>query len=113
MSDVNKQKLTRDIDQKTTLLSRDKEDANADLEQDQQRAMGELIPKILSALNKYATENNFAVVLDISSQQTPVIFASNVIELTRQITDAYDKSSLLSTPTAPAQPKPVTPPVVR
>jgi outer membrane protein len=106
MSDENKQKLMREIDQRSNLLKRDTEDANTDSEQDQQRIMGELVPKILSVLNKYATENGFAVVFDISSQQTPVLFASNTVELTRAIIDAYDKSSLLSTPSAPAAPKP-------
>jgi outer membrane protein len=107
MSDENKQKLMRDIDQKSTVLKRDTEDANTDSEQDQQRIMGELVPKILSVLNKYASENGFAVVFDISSQQTPVLFASNSVELTRALIDAYDKSSALTTPAAPANPKPV------
>jgi len=107
MSDANKQKLMREIDQKSNVLKRDTEDANTDLDQDQQRVMGELVPKILTVLNKYATENGFAVVLDISSQQTPVLFASNAVELTLQIIDAYDKSSLLANP---AQPKMTTPP---
>ena len=62
---------------RNALLKRDTDDANADLETEQQRMMAELVPKIMSVLNKYATENGFAVVLDISSQQTPVIFASN------------------------------------
>jgi outer membrane protein len=107
MSDENKQKLTRDIDQKSNLLKRDTEDANTDSEQDQQRVMGDLVPKILSVLNKYASDNGFAVVFDISSQQTPVLFASNSVELTRALIDAYDKSSALATPAAPATPKPV------
>jgi outer membrane protein len=107
MSEENKQKLMREIDQKNNLLKRDTEDANADLEQEQQRVMGELVPKIISVLNKYATENGFALVLDISSQQTPVLFASNAVELTRDLISAYDKSSAMTTPT---QPKMSTPP---
>jgi outer membrane protein len=106
MSDENKQKLTREIDQKSNLLKRDTEDANTDLEQDQQRMMGDLVPKILSVLNKYATDNGFAVVLDISSQTTPILFASNTVELTRAIIDAYDKSSPMAAPTQPSAPKP-------
>jgi outer membrane protein len=118
MSDENKQRLMREIDQRNNLLKRDTEDANADLEQEQQRLMGELIPKIISVLNKYATENNFALVIDLSSQQTPVLFASNTVELTLQIIEAYDKSSALTTPaqpkmTPPPSPKPDTPKPVK
>lgn len=114
MSDANKQKLMREIEQRNTIVKRDTEDFNADIDQEQQRMMGELVPKILSVLNKYATENGFALVLDLSSQQTPVIFASNTIELTTTIIQAYDKSSALTTPEQPKMTPPVTPkPVVK
>jgi len=96
MSEENKQKLIREIDRLTANLKRDSEDANADLEQEQQHVMAELVPKIINVLNKYATENNFALVLDLSSQQTPVLFASNTVELTRALIEAYDKSSAAS-----------------
>jgi outer membrane protein len=64
--------------------------------------MADLIPKIISVLNKYATDNGFALVLDISSQQTPVLFASNTIDLTREIIALYDKTA----PNFPTQQKP-------
>jgi len=119
MSEENKQKITRELEQKNNVLKRDTEDANSDLEQEQQRMMGELVPKIINVLNKYATNNNFAVVLDLSSQSTPVLFASNTIELTRAIIEAYDKSSALTTPeqpkmsTPPPAPKPDPKPVIK
>ncbi len=91
----------RDIDQKNTSLKRDNEDAQADLEQEQQRIMGELGGKMISILNKYASDNGYALVLDISSQQTPVLFASNTIDITRDIIALYDKAA--PTMTAPAQ----------
>lgn len=102
MSEEAKQKTMRDIDAKTTSLKRDSEDAQADVEQEQQRIMGELGGKMISVLNKYATENGFALVIDISSQQTPVLFASNTIDITRQITELYDKVSPTMTSSQPA-----------
>jgi outer membrane protein len=118
MSEENKQKLMRDIDLKNTSLKRDTEDANADLEQEQQRIMGDLGGKMISILNKYSTDNGFALVLDISSQQTPVLFASNTIDITRDIIALYDKTSPnfsapqqpRMTPPPTAAPKPTTPP---
>jgi outer membrane protein len=112
MSDENKQKLARDIDVKTNSLKRDMEDANADLEGEQQRITGELGGKIMTVLNKYATDNGFALVLDVGNQQTPVMFASNAINITGEIVTLYDKSStglstLSSAPqSAPAVSKP-------
>lgn len=108
MSEENKQKLMRDIDLKNTSLKRDTEDANADLEQQQQRIMGDLGGKMISVLNKFATENAYALVLDISSQQTPVLFASNTIDITRDIIALYDKTS--PSFAAPQQPKMTPPP---
>ena len=103
MSDEAKQKTMRDIDAKNTSLKRDTEDANADLEQEQQRIMGDLGGKMISVLNKYATDNGYAMVIDISSQQTPVLFASNTIDITRDIIAMYDKMAptLTSNPQAP------------
>jgi outer membrane protein len=93
MSEESKQKIMRDIDQKNVSLKRDTEDAQADLEQEQQRIMSDLGGKMISILNKYATENGYALVIDISSQQTPVLFASNTIDITRDIIALYDKSA--------------------
>jgi outer membrane protein len=110
MSEENKQKLMRDVDAKNTSLKRDTEDANADLEQEQQRIMGDLGGKMISVLNKYSTDNGYALVLDISSQQTPVLFASNTIDITREIIALYDKTS--PNFAIPQQPKMTPPPGV-
>lgn len=104
MSEEAKQKIMRDIDQKNVSLKRDTEDAQADLEQEQQRIMSDLGGKMIGILNKYATENSYALVIDISSQQTPVLFASNGIDITREIIALYDKSAPQTT--APAAPRP-------
>ncbi len=102
LSEDAKQKTMREIDAKTTSLKRDSEDANADLEQEQQRIMGDLGGKMISVLNKFATENGYAMVMDISSQQTPVLFASNTIDITRDIIALYDKMAPNMTANPPA-----------
>ncbi len=102
LSEDAKQKTMREIDAKTTSLKRDSEDANADLEQEQQRIMGDLGGKMISVLNKFATENGYAMVMDISSQQTPVLFASNTIDITRDIIALYDKVAPTLTANPPA-----------
>jgi outer membrane protein len=112
LSDDAKQKTMREIDAKTTSLKRDSEDANADLEQEQQRIMGDLGGKMISVLNKYATENGYAMVMDISSQQTPVLFASNTIDITRDIIALYNKVSPTMTAN-PQAPRPAGAPAAR
>jgi outer membrane protein len=115
MSDDARQKMMREIDAKTTNLKRDGDDFNQDIQTETQRIMGELYPKMINVLNKYATENGYAVVLDISSQQTPILFASSSINITNDIIAIYDKTSSMTTPSQPkmttptAAPKPATP----
>jgi outer membrane protein len=121
LSEDNRQKMMREIDQKNTTLKRDGDDFNQDVQTETQRIMGDLYPKMISVLNKYATENGYAVVLDYSSQQTPILFAASSVDITKDIIGIYDKTSSFAPPAAtpkmtppPAAPKPATPkPVVK
>jgi len=121
LSEDNRQKLMREIDQKSNTLKRDGDDFNQDVQTETQRIMGELYPKMITVLNKYATENGYAVVLDYSSQQTPILFAASSVDVTKDIIAIYNKTSSFAAPAAqpkmtppPAAPKPATPkPVVK
>jgi outer membrane protein len=104
--------LMRDIDAKTKALNRDTDDANQDLEAENQKIMNDLGAKMLQVINKYSTDKGYVLVLDVSAQTTPVIFASNTIDITRDVIDLYDKtaSTLPARPTgaaaAPRRPVP-------
>jgi outer membrane protein len=95
-------RLTREIDQKTKALNRDTEDARAELDQTEQKIMSELGGGIMAAIDKYAKDNGYILVIDISSPQTPVVFKSDSIEITKDIIELYDKRALLPAATAPA-----------
>ncbi len=107
MSEDAKQKLARDIDQKTKLLQRDMDDAQAELDQEQQRVLQDLGQKMMVVIDKYASEHGFSLILDVSSPQTPVLYASNTIDITRDIVELYDKNAGL--PGASAAKPAVTP----
>jgi outer membrane protein len=102
LSEEAQQKLVREIDQKTKALNRDTEDARAELDQEQQKLMGELFSRIQVVLDKYAKDNGYTLILDISSPQTPVMYASNAIDVTREIIELYDKNAPSATAAAPA-----------
>ncbi len=93
MSEDAKQKLMRDIDQNTKSLNRETEDAQAELDQEQNKIYAELGQRIVAVLEKYGKENGFAVILDVSSQQTPVMFAANGTDITQDIIALYYKNS--------------------
>ena len=86
-SDEQKRKLMADIDAKTKSFNRQVEDAQAELDQEQGRVLNELGGRMLAVLDKYGKDNGYAVILDVSSQQTPVLFAANGIDVTREIVD--------------------------
>lgn len=106
-------KLARDIDVATKSLNRDTDDANADLESENQKIMNSLGGKMMAIINKYATEKGYVLVLDVSSQQTPVLWASNTIDITRDIIAAYDTGAAslpaVSSPLTTSAPQPVRP----
>jgi outer membrane protein len=98
MAEAKRQQLTREIDQLTKALQRDSEDAQAELEQEQNKILNELGQKLMVVLNSYAKEKAFSLVLDVSSQQTPVLYvADNGVDITKEIVDLYDKNSPVPT----------------
>jgi outer membrane protein len=92
LSESAKQNLYRDIDSKTKSLNRDMEDAEAEFQQDQQKVLQELGQRMMAIIDKYAKENGYNLILDVSSPQTPVLYASNAIDITKEIIDLYDKN---------------------
>ena len=106
LSDSAKEDLTRNIDAKTKSYNRELEDAQAELEQEQQKVVGTLGQKMMAVIDKYAQQNGFAIVLDVSSQNTPVLYASNTVDITKDVIDLYDKEGGAA-PSAPAGKPPI------
>jgi len=114
LSDSAKEDLTRNIDQKTKSFNRQVEDAQAELEHEQQKVLNQLGQKMMQVIDKYAQEKGFSVILDVSNQNTPVLYASNTVDITKDIIELYDKSNITASslpagPTPAAAPKPAAP----
>jgi outer membrane protein len=109
LSEDARQNLVREIDQKTKSLNRDTEDARAELDQEEQKIMNELGGRIMAVISKYASDNGFSLVLDVSSPQTPIVYASTAIEITKDIIDLYDKNAPSAAPATTAPKAPVQP----
>ncbi len=109
LSDTAKNDLYKNIESKKKSLQREMEDAQADLEADQQKLLAQLGQKILAVIERYAKDNGYTMVVDVGSQNTPVIYASPSIDITKEVIELYDKSTAGSgsapTPTTSA-PKP-------
>jgi outer membrane protein len=56
----------------------------------------------MQVIDKYAVANGYAVILDVSNPNTPVLYASNAVEVTKDIVDLYDKMQPTTAPSTPA-----------
>ena len=116
LSEDAQQKLVREIDQKTKALNRDTEDARAELDQEEQKIMNELGGRIMAVLDKYAKDNGYTLIVDVSSPQTPVLWRAESIDVTKDIIEMYDKNAPSATPTPTAvkpAARPAAPPAVK
>jgi outer membrane protein len=66
--------------------------------------------KMVDVLNRYSRENGFVIVLDSSAQSTPILYASEQIDVTQDIVRLYDQAYPIkagsTTPAKPAAAKP-------
>jgi outer membrane protein len=112
LDDAAKVRLNRDIDSKTKALQRDAQEASEDSQQDMNKVYNEIGDKLLQIIEPYAYQNGYAVVLDVSGQQTPVIWAAGSANITADIIKLYDQAhpgtTMAPAPKAPVQapPKP-------
>jgi outer membrane protein len=117
LSDEEKARLQREGDTLTRTYQRKQQELQDDTNDAQQDVVNRIGRKLVDILNKYSKDNGYAIVLDDSSQQTPVIYAANQIDVTQDIIRLYDqsypvKNAGATTPTAPRtapKPAPVTP----
>ena len=105
ISEEAKAKLEADIASMTRNLQRDSDDAKADMEAEEQKMVQDLGGKIMQVINKYAADNQYAMVFDVSGQPNNIMFASAAVDITRDIIAMYDKAA---PGTPPAAPKPAT-----
>lgn len=101
MSEDARRDLTRQIQNKEKQAQRTVEDARGEFNQEQQNLFNEVGSKLIAVVTKYSQDNGFAVVLDISSPQSPVLYAANETNITNAVIMAYDTANPVSAPAAP------------
>jgi outer membrane protein len=92
LSDEEKGRLSREGDQLTRAYQRKQQELQDDTNDAQQEVVNRIGRKVVDVLTKYSKDNGFSIVLDDSSQQTPVIYAANQIDVTQDIIRLYDQS---------------------
>jgi outer membrane protein len=105
LSDEEKARLQRQYEQSSRQFQRKQQELQDDSNDAQQEVVNRIGRKMIDVIDKYSKENSYSVILDESSQQTPVIYAANQIDVTQDIIRIYDQSYPVKTATS-AAPKP-------
>ncbi len=100
ISDDERATRVRTIDTKQKALQRDGEDASTAYQNDLQEAYGRVAQKVNAVVQKYVSDNGYTLLLDVSGQQSNVLFAAPQTDITRAIVDAYNASSGVPAPPA-------------
>lgn len=108
LSDEARARLLRTVDDKTRVFNRTNEDATAEFQQAEQDAINEIGRKMMAVISDHAQKNGFSVVLDVSSPQTPVLYAETEIDITQKIVELYNQAA--AKPAASSAPPASTPP---
>ncbi|HET8668627.1 MAG TPA: OmpH family outer membrane protein [Terriglobales bacterium] len=98
--------LVKNIDSKQKSLQRSFEDAQADFQGQQNDIVNRIGQKLMEVLDKYAKDNGYTVVLDVSTQQSPVLWAAQSTDVTQPIVLAYNAQSGVAAPANAAAPAP-------
>lgn len=102
LSDPERASRAKTIDDKKKLLQRSGEDAQNDFQGEMQEMYNGVASKVYDVLSTYAQQQGFTLVLDVSQQQNPVLYAHESTNITKPILDAYNVKS--GVPAPPAQP---------
>ena len=112
LSDAERATRATAIDTKKKQLDRDFQDTQSDFQQEMQEVYNNLASKVYDVMQAYAQKEGFTLVLDVSQQQSPVLFASDSTNITKQVIDAYNLKSGVPAPPPSANvdaPKPAAP----
>ena len=93
----------KNIDTKEKQLNRDAEDAQTAYNADLQEAYGKVAAKVSVTLKDYVAKSGFTLLLDVSNQQSNVMWAVPSTDVTQAVVTAYNTSSGVAAP-APSAP---------
>src|SRR5581483_2571203 len=104
LNDESRTNLVKSIETKQKSLQRSLEDAQGDFQAQQNDILNRIGQKMMEVLDKYAKENGYTMILDVSNPQSPVLWAGSSSDVTKAIVDAYNTQSGVAAPAAGTRP---------
>ena len=102
LSDDARAALIKKIESNQKVLQRQGEDAQADYDNQQNEIASRILQKLQDVIDKYAKQNGYAMILDASTQQSPILWATAQTNISKDIVEAYNAQSGIAAPVAPA-----------
>jgi outer membrane protein len=103
LSDAERASRTRVLEDKKKHAQRLAEDSQNGFQGEMQELYNGTASKVYEVLASYAQQQGLTLVLDVSQEQNPVLYALASTNITKQITDAYNvKSGVPAPPVAKA-----------
>lgn len=102
LNEDERAKQVKLLEAKQKTLQRNFDDAQSEFQQAEQEVVNRIGQKMLNVMDKYAKTNGYAVIIDVSNPQTPVLWASQGNYITKDIVDAYNSEAPTGPPSAPA-----------
>jgi outer membrane protein len=106
LSDEERVRLNRELDEKQRLFKRAQEDAQADYQNDNQETIRRIGQKMVRVINDYAQQTGLILVLDPAAANMPVYYAAKGLDITEPIVKRYDASNPGESPSASSAPAP-------
>lgn len=103
-----KDNLTQTLQTKEQQFQRDMQDAQSDFQTAENAAAQSIFRKMLPVIQSYAQSHGYALVLNASPPQDPVLFAAQKIDITDDVVKLYNEQHPAATASAPAA-KPAAP----
>lgn len=92
MAQAAKDELQRQITSKTKNLQREAQDFQDEQQAEENKILAELEEKMKAVIAKYASDNGLSLILNVASENTPVLWMSQQLDITQPIIEAYDKA---------------------
>ncbi len=82
-----------EIQDLTTKLQRRQQDAQQDLQDEENKQLNEIVPKLQQIINQYAAANGISFVIDTSANPNNLIFGDASLNIIAPVVTAYEKAN--------------------
>lgn len=107
LSEEERGKRVQAIDAKQKLFQRNGEDAQNDYQAQSGEIANRIGQKLIAVMDTYAKQHGIGVVLDVSTQQSNVLWGSEQANISAAVVELYNTQSGIAPPT-PSAPRPST-----